>query len=231
MRIVLTGVRKQYGGLRPLRVNSFVLEPEQRVSLRGLDAAAAEMFCLLLTGAAVPDEGTVVVDGHDTQAIATDTQWLHSLDRFGLVSHRAVLLDPLTVEANLALPLTLSIDPIPEEIRRAVALLADEVGLGRERLSASVQSLSAVDRVRVHLARALATDPKILLLEHVTAPLAPGDAAMLGGMLPAIGDDRRISWIALSEDEHFIGPLGGTAWRLDPGSGAVAAGDDTVRQW
>lgn len=231
MRIALTGVRKQYGGLRPLRVNSFTLEPASRVSLRGLDASAAEMFCLLLTGAAVPDEGTVIVDGHDTQSITTDTQWLHSLDRFGLVTHRAVLLDPLTIEANLALPLTLSIDPIPEEIRRAVAVLADEVGLGRERLSASVQSLSALDRTRVHLARALATDPKVLLLEHVTAPLSADDAAALGAVLPGIGDDRALSWIALSEDDNFIGALGGTVLRLEPGSGDVSVAGGNVRQW
>ncbi|PKP96140.1 MAG: hypothetical protein CVT74_17925, partial [Alphaproteobacteria bacterium HGW-Alphaproteobacteria-13] len=114
--------------------------------------------------------------GRDTRDIATDTEWLTALDLFGMVTSRAVLLDTMTIEANLALPFTLSIDPVPEEIRRAVADLADEVGLGRERLSAAVQSLTPADRVRLHLARALAVTPQVLVLEHVTASLTPADA-------------------------------------------------------
>ena len=221
MLIDVTGVRKHYGGLRPLRINALQLQPSERITLRGLDAQAAEMLSLLITGASVPDEGTIVVAGRDTRDIATDTEWLVSLDLFGLVTSRAVLLDTLTLEANLALPFTLSIDPIPEEVRRAVAALADEVGLGRERLSASVQSLSAADRVRVHLARALAASPQVLILEHVTAALEPGEAASLGQTLVNIADDRSLAWIAISEDDAFVKALGSPALALEPGSGDV----------
>ena len=62
------------------------------------------MFVHLVTGASVPDEGAVKVAGRDTRDIATDTEWLTSLDRFGIVTHRAVLLDGMSVAANLALP-------------------------------------------------------------------------------------------------------------------------------
>ncbi len=219
MLIDVSGVRKHYGALRPLRVNAWHLQPGERVTLRGFDAQAAEMFSLLLTGAALPDEGVVTVAGRDTRDIATDTEWLVSLDLFGMVTGRAVLLDTMTIEANLALPFTLSIDPVPEEIRRAVADLADEVGLGRERLSASVQSLTPADRVRLHLARALAVSPKLLVLEHVTAPLTPEDATRLGQSLTTIADDRQLAWIALSEDNAFVDALGGTVLKLDAGTG------------
>lgn len=221
MLIDITGVRKHYGGLRPLRINALHLQPSERVTVRGLDAQAAEMLSLLITGAAVPDEGSIVVAGRDTKDIATDTEWLVSLDLFGLVTSRAVLLDTLTLEANLALPFTLSIDPIPEEVRRAVAALADEVGLGRERLSASVHSLSAADRIRVHLARALAVSPQVLILEHVTAALEPGESTSLGQSLVNIADDRNLAWIAISEDDAFVKALGGTVLALEPGSGDV----------
>jgi ABC-type methionine transport system ATPase subunit len=221
MLIEITGVRKHYGGLRPLRINTLQVQPSERITLRGLDAQAAEMLSLLVTGAALPDEGTIVVAGRDTKDIATDTEWLVSLDLFGLVTNRAVLLDTLTLEANLALPFTLSIDPIPEEVRRAIAALADEVGLGRERLSASVQSLSAVDRVRVHLARALAVSPQVLVLEHVTAALEPAEAASLGQTLVNLADDRNLAWIAISEDDAFVKALGSTVLALEPGSGDV----------
>lgn len=231
MLIEVSGIRKQYGALRPLRVNAWQLPPGGRVTLRGFDAQAAEMFSLLLTGAALPDEGIVTVAGRDTRDIATDTEWLESLDLFGMVTGRAVLLDTMTIEANLALPFTLSIDPVPEEIRRAVADLADETGLGRERLSASVQSLSPADRVRLHLARALAVSPQLLVLEHVTAPLAPPDAAQLGRSLVTIADDRKLAWIAISEDEAFVEALGGTVLRLDAGTGDLKPARSGWKLW
>lgn len=231
MLIDVTGVRKHYGGLRPLRINTLQVQLAERVTLRGFDAQAAEMLSLMVTGAALPDEGTITVAGRDTRDIATDTEWLLSLDLFGLVTNRAVLLDTLTLEANLALPFTLSIDPIPEEVRRAVAALADEVGLGRERLSASVQSLSAADRVRVHLARALAVSPQVLILEHITAALEPGDSASLGQTLVNIADDRSLAWMAISEDDAFVKALGGTVLALEPGSGDVKPFTQRYTSW
>lgn len=231
MLIDITGVRKHYGGLRPLRINTLQVQLGERITLRGFDAQAAEMLSLMVTGAALPDEGTITVAGRDTRDIATDTEWLVSLDLFGLVTNRAVLLDTLTLEANLALPFTLSIDPIPEEVRRAVAALADEVGLGRERLSAAVQSLSAVDRVRVHLARALAVSPQILILEHITAAIESADAASLGQTLVNIADDRNLAWMAISEDEAFVKALGGTVLALEPGSGDVKPFTQRYTSW
>ena len=231
MLIEITGVRKHYGGLRPLRINTLQVHPSERITLRGLDAQAAEMLSLLVTGAALPDEGTIVVAGRDTKDIATDTEWLVSLDLFGLVTNRAVLLDTLTLEANLALPFTLSIDPSPEEVRRVIAALADEVGLGRERLAASVQSLSAVDRVRVHLARALAVSPQVLVLEHITAALEPAEAASLGQTLVNIGDDRNLAWIAITEDEAFVNALGSNVLALEPGSGDVKPFTQRYTSW
>lgn len=231
MLIDVSGVRKHYGALRPLRLNAWQLQPAERVTLRGLDAHAAEMLSLLLTGAALPDEGVVSVAGRDTRDISTDTEWLASLDLFGMVTGRAVLLDTMTIEANLALPFTLSIDPVPEEIRRAVADLADEVGLGRERLSAAVLSLTPADRVRLHLARALAVTPQVLVLEHVTAPLAPDDATALGRSLVTIADDRRLAWIAISEDDAFVQALGGTVLKLEAGTGDLKPGRGGPQSW
>lgn len=221
--LTLTDVRKHYGGLRPLRLNALTVSAGERLALRGLDAGAAEAFVLLATGASVPDEGVVTIAGRDTRAIATDTEWLLSLDVFGMVTTRAVLLDQLPLDANLALPLTLSIDPMPEEVRRTVALLADETGLGRERLATAVHGLSPVDRMRVHLARALAMSPRLLILEHATAALDSDAAADFGRTVRAVLDDRRIGALAISEDDAFLSALAAPHRRLDPATGGWAA--------
>src|SRR4051812_10135095 len=125
----LVGVRKDYRGLRPLRLKALDVAPGERVALSGFDAAAAEVLVNLVTGASVPDEGRVEVEGRPTDAISDGDEWLASLDRFGIVSPRGVLLDSATLLQNLAMPLTLQIDPIPPDLEAQARALAADVGL------------------------------------------------------------------------------------------------------
>jgi len=207
----------------PLRLARLVVAAGDRLVLSGFDRPAAELFVHLVTGAAVPDEGRIRIAGRDTREIATDTEWLASLDRFGLVTDRAVLVDGLSVEANLALPLTLSVDPVSDVVRAEVRGLARDVGLDVERLSAPAGSLAPAARALVHLARALATGPRLLLLEHPTASLPePGDARSFGATLRRVAASRHVGWIALSNDRAFAGASHGRRLRLDRRSGRLA---------
>jgi putative ABC transport system ATP-binding protein len=217
----MTGVVRQVGEPPPLRIASLQIGAHDRVVLSGFGVAAAEAFVNLITGAALPDEGEVRVAGRSTRGIATDTEWLASLDRLGIVTSRAVLIDQLPIEANLALPLSLAIDPMPDAVRQQVARLAADAGLAADRLSAPASSLSAEERVRVHLSRALALNPALLLLEHPTTGLAPEAARDLGVTLRQLSATRELAWIALSDDTAFARASSGTRLRLVPATGAV----------
>ncbi len=219
--IEVDGIVKSYGGSQPLRVQTLRLDAGDRFTLAGFDAGAAETLIHLITGAALPDEGDVRIAGASTREIATDTAWLASLDRFGLVTERAVLIDKLTLADNLALPLTLSIDPVPDAVRPQVEQLATEVGLSLDRLTVAVDALTPAERARLHLARAIATNPVVLLFEHATTPLDAADAASLGATLQAVADARRLGWIVFSDDERFARAAGGTRLRLDPATGKL----------
>ena len=221
--IHIAGLHKQFGGLRPLRINALSVDRGDQITLHGLDAHAAEMLVLLITGASLPDEGTVTIAGRDTRDIQTDTDWLASLDVFGMVTARAALMDSVALESNMALPFTLSIDPMPPEVRHAVESLAVEVGLPAELLPAPVQTLGEAERTRVHLARALALGPQLLLLEHPTARLTSDQAATFGRLLAGISERRSLGWLAISEDEAFAKEAGGRRCRLVPGSGEIRA--------
>ena len=219
--IEIVGLSKRYHALRPLRIARWSVALGECLAVSGFDEAAAELFVNLLTGASVPDEGDVRIDGKNTREIGTDTEWLASLDRFGLVTARAVLLDSLPVEANLALPLTMAIDPLAEAVRARVEALADEVGLSRARLQEAASTLGAEDRVRVRLARALAAGPATLLLEHPTAALSGEASAAIGSTLQGVAAGRGIGWIALTEDHAFATASGGRRLRLEARSGAL----------
>ena len=201
---------------------SWSLAPGDRVALAGLRRRRRpKLFVNLVTGAAVPDEGDVRIGGRNTRDIATDTEWLASLDRFGIVTERAVLLEGLSIAANLALPLTLAIDPMPDDIRARVRALADEVGLAPARLEAPASTLSAEERVRVHLARALGPEPQVLLLEHPTARLSSDESRAVGSTLKTVAAARQIGWVALTEDDGFARAAGGRRLRLEAKSGKL----------
>src|SRR4051794_13480792 len=154
--IELAGVVKDYRALRPLRVASLSVEPGDRVALSGFDRAAAETFVNLVNGALLPDQGVVKIFGQSTAEITDGEAWLAWLDAFGIVTERAVLLEGSSLAQNLALPLSLEIDPMPPDLRRQVEALASEVGLPAERLDRPVGDASPLVRLRAHLAKAIA---------------------------------------------------------------------------
>lgn len=230
--IELRGVVKAYQALRPLRIAELVVSSMDRLALSGLDAGAAEMFVHLITGASVPDEGSVKVAGRDTREIATDTEWLTSLDRFGIVTHRAVLLDGMSVAANLALPITIAIDPLTAEIRQRVERDAADVGLEPAVLDTPVGNLTTEQRLRLHLSRAAANRPEFMLLEHPAAQLEDAAAAArTGNVLRALSDARGFGWLSIGEDQAFAEAAGATRVAVTPATGVVAAVKSGWRRW
>src|SRR5215216_5230288 len=107
---------KDYQGLRPLRIRELTVAPAAIVSISGLDAIAAEMFVHLVTGATLPDEGSVTMFGQETRAIADGDAWLKSLDRIGMITSRGILIEAFSVLQNIAMSYTLDVDPIDPRI-------------------------------------------------------------------------------------------------------------------
>jgi predicted ABC-type transport system involved in lysophospholipase L1 biosynthesis ATPase subunit len=220
--VQIAGVLKRYGGLRPLRLRALTVQAGERVAIAGLDAAAAEILVGLLTGATLPDEGEIRIDGRATADIRNEAEWIASLDRFGIVSPRAVLLSGATVRQNLAMPFTLSIDPLPDAIAERAERLAAEVGLASDLLDLPAGPAPPEAIVRVHLARALAIDPRVLVLEHPTVTLGAEAAPGLAADVARVATARHLAVIAVTEDDRFADALGGRRVRLDAATGALA---------
>lgn len=230
--IELRGILKAYPALRPLRVQSLAVASGDRLVLRGFDEAAAELFIYLVSGAALPDEGDVIIDGRNTRDISTDTDWLGSLDRFGIVTHRAVLLETMSVAANLALPMTLSIDPMSPETRARVEAEAESAALSPQALNQPANALDPEGRLRLHLARAVAVSPALILLEHPTSQLTDRAASeRIGGTLRSMADTRGFGWIALSEDEALATASGATVLALNGATGELTPPKRGWRRW
>ena len=169
--IELTSIVKNYGGSDPLRIRHLAVSARDRIVVSGLGPAGSRDADASGVRCGASRRGGRPIDGVSTAAIKTDQQWLRSLDRFGLVTSRSVLIEQLPAIANLALPLTLSIDPMAETTRAEAERVGQLVELGAERLRAPVSSLAPAARVRLHLGRALIQRPKLVLLEDPTRDL------------------------------------------------------------
>jgi ABC-type transporter Mla maintaining outer membrane lipid asymmetry ATPase subunit MlaF len=221
--VELRGVVKNYGGLRPLRVASLEVRAGERVAIEGFDRITAELFVNLLNGAVLPDEGDVRVLGQSTRDIDNSEAWLESLDRFGLVTERAVLLGGSPIAHNLALPFSLEIDDMPDDLRARVADLAREVEMDAGQLEVLAGNTGPAMQMRVHLARALATEPRVMLMEHPTVSLPREAVAEFGALVRRVAERRRVAVIALTGDKEFADEMAETALALQPGTGKLTS--------
>jgi ABC-type transporter Mla maintaining outer membrane lipid asymmetry ATPase subunit MlaF len=218
----LSDVSKDYRGLRPLRIASFRVAAGERVAILGLDETAAEVFISLVTGASLPDRGEVRLFGRSTAAIADSADWLSVVDRFGIVSSRAVLLDTLTVAQNLAMPFTLDVDPLAPDVRERTEALAEEVGLPDATRDRPVGELDASGRFRVRLGRALALDPAIVVIEHPTAELSGQDVAAVAARCRDVALARKTATITLTADRDFGERVANRVLALQPATGRLS---------
>jgi ABC-type transporter Mla maintaining outer membrane lipid asymmetry ATPase subunit MlaF len=219
--VELAGVSKDYRGLRPLRIERLRVGGGERVAILGLDAPAAETLVNLVTGATLPDRGTVSVFGRPTSSIAEGAEWLALVDRFGMVSERAVLLDGLSVIQNLALPFTVNIEPPPDPDRERAEALAAEIRLDRAMYGVRVGDLDAASRARIRLGRAIALAPDVLLLDHASAGLSPSETRAFGADVADVARRRGAAVIAASADSEFAKAVADRVLTLNPATGAL----------
>lgn len=219
--VTIRRLSKTYQALRPLRVESLSLTRAGMVSLMGLDAPAAEMLVGLITGAVLPDEGDVHLFGKSTRDVSDSDAWLEMLDDLGIVTERAVLIGQFSVEQNIAIPFTLQVDPIAPEVHPQVTRLAGEVGLDQRDLQRPVAQAPPEIVARVRLARALALDPIVLILEHPTATLPRDHVKPLAAEIVRVAAARQLSVLTLTADEAFASALGGQLLTHEPATGAL----------
>jgi putative ABC transport system ATP-binding protein len=221
--IELRDVRKDYSGLRPLRIEYFALHPGQTVALIGFDRAAAEVLVNLISAATLPDAGDIEIFGSPTRQISDASAWFRSLDRFGILSERVVLVDELTVEQNLALPLSFEVDDMPPAVRSQIARIADEVGISSAQRGTSMKTVDAGVRMRVRLGKALALNPGVLLAEHPNAGVPPNEVARFGADLAAIAANRGLAMLVLTADTAFAAAVCKQVLTLRPSTGELVA--------
>ncbi len=219
----IRGLVKDYQGLRPLRIRELTVTPDTIVTIAGLDAIAAETFVHLATGATLPDEGDVVMFGQNTRAITDGGAWLKSLDRFGMITARGILIEMFSVLQNIAMSFTLDVDPIDPRVVSQAGALARDVGIDPSLFDVPAGKVAPEIQIRVHLARALALGPQLLIAEHPSAALPRAAVAAFGADLVKVAQSRGLALVAITADDALARAIGGPRLELVPATGELRA--------
>jgi phospholipid/cholesterol/gamma-HCH transport system ATP-binding protein len=149
-----------------------------------------------------PDRGSVVVNGLEISKLEGKAL-TEARQVFGMVFQGAALFDSMTVFDNVAFPLTEKgwrVRERPEEIRSRVVDRLKVVDLGEEVLDRWPSELSGGMRKRVALARALVSDPQVVLYDEPTTGLDPITTDYVDGMILAAKKKLGVTSMVISHD-------------------------------
>ena len=219
----ITGLSKDYQTLRPLRLKSLVVKRGDIIAISGIDVLGAETFVHLVTGATLPEAGEVSLFGRNTRSITDSEAWLKSLDGVGMITARGILVEMFSVVQNIALSLTLDVEPIDPHFAPQAIALAREVGIDASLFDVPAGRVAPDVQMRVHLARALALGPQLLIAEHPSASLPRETVAAFGSDLGKVSRARGVALVAITADDSIAKAIGGSRLELVAATGELRA--------
>jgi ribose transport system ATP-binding protein len=174
----LVGIVKSFPGVRALKKVSFDATPGEVHALLGENGAGKSTLMAVASGAIQADAGRIVFGGEAVSDIDPTGAQEHGL---AIVHQHPALLPDLTVEENLRIAIPAAIRPDADE-RAWMTEQLERVGC-QVRLNERIEDLTVAQRQLIEVAKALAVDPKILILDEPTAPLG---AAMVDRVLEQV---------------------------------------------
>src|SRR4051794_16052592 len=148
-----------------------------------------------------PTSGKVIVDGHDLTALSTK-EIREIKKNIGMIFQHFNLLNSKSVFANVAMPLTLAKAP-KDQIKKRVYELLEFVGLA-DKADAYPDQLSGGQKQRVGIARALATQPTILLCDEATSALDPQTTSSILQLLKKVNQEYNIMILIITHEMSVI---------------------------
>lgn len=167
----------------------------------GFSGAGKSTLIRLVNQLESPDSGTVVVDGQDLTGLSPK-QLRASRRGIGMVFQQFNLLETKTVFRNVAMPLILA-GWSKDKIKQRVTEVLDIVELG-EKHRAHIRQLSGGQKQRVGIARALATNPSILLCDEATSALDPKTTESILALLKKINRDMGVTILLITHQMQVI---------------------------
>ncbi len=207
-------ITKQFGGLTAVNNVTLTIEPRSIISVIGPNGAGKTTFFNVLTGIYKPTRGTIIFDGQEIAGKRPDI-----IAGLGIARtfQNIRLFNHMTVQENVMVGMHTRLKngfwgivanlPSSREIERNARARAREllafVKLDEKR-DELAKNLPYGDQRRLEIARALATQPKIILLDEPTAGMNPNETASATELIRSLRDTLGITVVLIEHDMHVV---------------------------
>jgi putative ABC transport system ATP-binding protein len=209
---------------------SLSVSPGEMVALYGPSGSGKTTLLLMVAALLEPSAGAVLVNGRDISSLSEREASRYRLSELGFIRQSFDLLPGVSTIDNAVLKL---LKNVPwREAHVKVAPLLERLGLG-ERLEQRSETLSMGERQRVMIARALSTEPRLLLADEPTGSLDTQRSREVLALLRELCREREVAVVLVSHDplaagyaDRVLALRDGqlTAHEVDPGLAASSAG-------
>lgn len=227
MILELRDISKHFGGVQAIAKTSFGVKKGEIFGLIGPNGAGKTTMFNIITGAYTPSSGEVVFDSKSLSnvkphnivhlGIARTFQNIRLFSSLSVLDNVLIGLNHDTkysfVEAILHLGRFKKSEKIAKE--KAMAIL-DELGIAKF-ANESAKNLSYGSQRKVEIARALATSPKLLLLDEPVAGMNPSETEELANLIINLRDNKNLSILLIEHDMKFVNKLCDRVLVLDYG--------------
>jgi branched-chain amino acid transport system ATP-binding protein len=216
-------ISKRFRGLVAVDGVSFEVTKGEIFAVIGANGAGKTTLFNMIAGALKPDQGSIAFDGAPIHGLAPDAVCRRGIARtFQLVRP----FPALSVEDNVVVGALAHRHGVAEARDRAHALLQRFDLFDRRHQPAS--ALTLPDRKRLEVVRALATEPRLLLLDEVVAGLRPTEVDRLVGVLKELNRDSGLTILMIEHVMRAVMALAGRVLVLDHGTAIAEGTPDAV---
>jgi phospholipid/cholesterol/gamma-HCH transport system ATP-binding protein len=227
--VAVEDLHKSYGSQKVLNGISLSVNRGETLAVLGRSGTGKSVLLRLIIGLQKPDSGSVRIHGQEITGLELD-QLGEIRKKMGFLFQNAALYDSLTVEQNVAFPLQHHRREMSksEQGDRVKQLLA-EVGL-EGHLQKLPSDISGGMQKRVGLARALALEPDILLLDEPTAGLDPISSAEIDDLVLKLQEEHHMASIVVTHDLHSAKTIAGRLALLNEGDVVIEGSFEELKK-
>ena len=200
-KVVVHNLKKSFHHLDVLKGIDLTIERGEIFGIIGLSGAGKSTLIRCINMLERPTAGKVIVDGQDMTAMS-EKELRKARKNIGMIFQHYNLLSSATVYDNIAFPLRLSHTP-EAEIKKKVLPLLELVGLA-DKAHQYPSQLSGGQKQRVGIARALASEPKVLLCDEATSALDPQTTRSILELIQDINRKLSLTVVVITHEMQVI---------------------------
>jgi len=223
--VQVRGIRKNFGSQEVLKGVDLEVRPGEIFVIMGPSGSGKSVLLKHIIGLETPDAGEILINGE-----SVETEGIAAKYRMALVFQSGALLNSLTVGENVGLYLTEHRLKSPKEIEEIVAEKLDTVGL-KEAVNKMPGELSGGMKKRAAIARALVSDPQLILYDEPTSELDPLSSVIIGEEILSLKHRIHVTSLVVSHDRDLAFGVADRIAFINEGRIVVVGTPDEVKRF